>query len=92
MTINQTIIQETLGTFETVSESIKYLSSEIFLPSVIVYWFFQFLLILIVGLALVRHDRSKFWGIFLLTQLIGLIILFFIFVFPILPQWINKII
>ena len=93
MNINQTLIQETLKTFDTVSESIKYLSSELFLPSVIAYWFFQFLLILIIGLSVIKgKGKEKFWAIFFITQLIGLILLFLIFIFPVIPQLIDKII
>ena len=90
--INQTLIQETLKTFDTVSDSIKYLSSEIFLSSIIFYWFFQFLLILIIGLATIKKNREKFWSIFVITQLTGLILLFLIFIFPVIPQLINNII
>ena len=89
--INQTIIQETLKTFDTLSDSIKYLSTELFLPSIIFYWFFQFLLILIIGLATVKKNKEKFWAIFVITQLVGGILLFLIFVFPVIPQMLNKI-
>lgn len=56
-----------------------------FLPSVIVYWLFQFVLTMAIGLIVVKRDLGNFFGIFILTQLIGAVILFFIFMYPVVP-------
>ncbi len=84
--INSTQIVTHLMNTTTNSEFIKVASSQIFLKSVVVYWVFQLILTLVIGLALVEKNKGKFWAIFILTQLVGGIILFFTFVFPILPN------
>ena len=65
--------------------------AQLFFPSIIAYYIFQFFLTMILGLIIVRRDRENFWAIFITTQIIGAIVLFFIFIFPIIPQMIAKI-
>lgn len=89
--INETLIIEQVQQITNTSDFIYYLSKNIFLSSLVVYWLFQFLLTLIIGLSTTWKDRDKFWVIFILTQLIGAIILFFIFIFPVIPQWVSNI-
>lgn len=76
----------------TIGEFIRYISNKVFLPSIATYWIIQFILILLIGLATVREDKDTYFIIFAVTQLIGAVVLFFIFVLPILPQLISRII
>ena len=69
---------------------IQYTSYQLFLPSVLVYWLSQFFLTMIIGMILVRKDKENFWAIFILTQLASLIILFFIFVYPVIPNLLSN--
>ena len=89
--INQTILLEEVGKLVEESEILSYLSYNIYLPSIAFYWVFQFILTMIVGYVFVKEDKGKFFVIFIFTQLIGAIVLFFIFIYPIIPQIINSI-
>ena len=89
--INKTILLEEIGKRTTESDILIYLSNNIYLPSVAFYWVFQFILTMIVGYALVKEDKGKFFAIFIFTQLIGAIVLFLIFVYPVIPGIIDKI-
>jgi len=89
--INQTlIIKEAIET-TTTQDFIISLSNNLFLSSIVIHWLFQFLVILILGTALVKEDKGKFFAIFVFIQLIGAIILFFIFIYPVIPQVISEI-
>lgn len=88
--INQTIIIEQISKLTETSDILKYLSNNIYLPSVVAYWVFQFLLTMIVGYIMVKEDKGKFFAIFIFTQMVGAIILFFIFIYPVIPQILNR--
>jgi hypothetical protein len=88
--INATDIIQGTKNITSQSDFISYTSQKMFVPSILSYWIFQFLLTLIIGMILVRKDKGNFFAIFLLTQLIGGIFLLFIFWFPIIPQFIDK--
>ena len=75
----------------TIVENLINSTSNIYLPSMIFYFIFQFLLTMLVGTIFIREDKANFWAVFIFTQLIGVIILFFIFIFPIIPQILDKI-
>jgi len=72
------------------TEYISHMSSNIFLPSIIFYWIFQFLIILILGNIFVKKDKANFFSIFVFIQLIGAIILFFTFIYPVFPDLLGK--
>jgi len=88
--INATIIINILQNVTSSNEILKTISNTIYIPSIALYWLFQFILTLSLGLIYVRKDLGKFWGIFILTQLIGLIVLFFIFIVPIIPNIVSS--
>ena len=88
--LNQTLLIEEIGKRVTENDILTYLSNSIYLPSVAFYWVFQFILTMIVGYIFVKEDKGKFFAIFIFTQLIGGIVLFFIFVFPIIPGLVGK--
>ena len=75
------------------TEELLSKSAELFIPSIIAYWLIQFFLTLILGLIFVKtpQGRQNFWVIFIFAQLIGAIILFFIFFFPFVPQILESI-
>lgn len=75
------------STIDTVMQE----TAKIFLPSILLYVIIMFLLVLLVGAIFIKSDKGNFWAIFIFTQLVGWIILFFIFIFPIIPQFLNKI-
>ena len=89
--INSTQLISDLGQLTTESEIVTHLSNKIFLPSIATYWVFQFLITMIIGYTMIKKDKGKFLAIFILTQLIGAIILFFIFIYPIIPQMLDKV-
>jgi len=89
--INQTLILENAAQQPGVTEFISSLASSVFLKSIVFYWVFQFLVILILGNIFVKKDKGNFWAIFVFIQLIGAIILFFIFIYPIVPQIIERV-
>lgn len=72
------------------SQQILQYSADNLLPSMIFYWVVLFAITLFVGLFFIEKDKANFWAIFIFTQLVGLLILFFIFVIPIIPQWLSN--
>jgi len=89
--INQTQVLEEAGKQVDVIGFITSLSSNVFLPAITFYWIFQFLIILMLGYIFVKKDRANFFSIFVFIQLIGAIILFFIFIYPVIPQLISEV-
>ena len=89
--INTTDYLSQIQNSTSIDQIIDFSSKQLFLPSIISYWLFQFIITLIIGLALVRENRSNFWAIFILTQVVGLVILTFIFIVPFFPQLLSKI-
>ena len=89
--VNATLIHEGIANLTNEKEIMTYISNNLYLPSIAFYWIFQFILTMIVGYASVKEDKGKFFAIFIFTQLIGAVILFFIFVYPIIPQFIGRI-
>ena len=81
---------DTAISMPTELDFIRTISIKIFLPSVAAYWLIQFVIILIIGLLVINKDKDTYFVIFVVTQLIGALILFFIFVLPIVPEFINN--
>ena len=84
-------IVDTAVAMPTELDFIKTISNSVFLPSIAAYWITQFMIILIIGLLVINKDKDTYFMIFIVTQLISAVILFFIFVLPILPQAISNI-
>lgn len=89
MILNSTQIIEKVTGITSTSDLITA-QADVFKTSIIVYFIIQFLITSLLGIILVRKDIEKFWVIFILTQLIGGILLFFTFWLPILPQLLDK--
>ena len=74
------------------SDLMIYASKELFLPSII----FAYVVILVLmgglGLAFIGKDKNNFLAIFIFSILVLGILLFSIFIFPVIPQFIDKII
>lgn len=87
---NATVVANAIMNFSTQSDLITY-QAKTFQPSIIAYFLIQLIITSILGLILVKKDFEKFWMIFIFTFLIGGIVLFFTFFFPILPQFLEKI-
>ena len=81
---------DTAVAMSTEIDFIRTISNKIFLPSVVAYWLMQFIIILLIGLLTVSNDKDTYFIIFIVTQLIGALMLFFIFILPIIPQLINN--
>jgi len=64
-----------------------------FLPSIIFYWIFVFLIMLFMGYALIKtkEGRANFFAVFIFVHILSAVILFLTFVFPVIPQLLNKI-
>lgn len=56
-----------------------------FVPAVSIAWLGVFILTLLLGMIMIRKDLANFWAIFILTQLILAVALFFTFIYPITP-------
>lgn len=87
--INQTLIIEELSKLTIEKDILNYISYNIYILPIAAYWLFQFILTMIIGYIFVKEDKSKFFAIFIFTQLIGAILLFFTFIYPVLPPLIN---
>ena len=88
--INQTILSEEIIKKTTELDMLTYISNTIYIPSIVAYWIFQYLLTMIIGYGAVKEDKGKFFAIFIFTQLVGAIILFFIFIYPIIPTFLDR--
>lgn len=82
---NATIICEQI-TNKTIEGGLKVVG-EAYLPSFLIFWVGTLLLILIIGLATIKKDFAKFFAIFIIPLLLGLLILIFTFVIPLIPKF-----
>lgn len=74
----------------TQSELLQYAATELFIPAVIAIFVAVLLLMLIMGAVIIRKDKANFYAIFVFNWLIIAILLFFVFWFPIIPQFLSK--
>ncbi len=65
---------------------ITHFSFQLFVPTIIFVWIIQFLITLILGMFCVKDDVGRFLAIFVLVQLFSGILLFFSFIYPVIPQ------
>lgn len=83
--LNSTLICEQI--LEKSTEQSLKIIGEVFLPSFLLFWLGSLTLILIIGLAIIKKDLDKFFIVFIIPFLLGLVILIFTFVIPIIPKF-----
>lgn len=84
---NQTILIEAIRNL-TESEGLKYISTNIFSLTIIVYLLMIWILTLLFhALTNIKNKTEYFVVVFLIPQLLGLVYLFFSFVVPIIPKF-----
>ena len=71
---------------KTAEESIKAMG-EVFLPSILIAWTVLIILTLIIAVCVLKKGWGNFFIIFILPQIVFLVLILFIFVIPILPEW-----
>ena len=67
-------------------------AADIFKPSIIFIFSLVLIIQLIIGMVVVKKERANFYAIFLLIWIIIAILLFLTFWFPVIPEFVEKII
>ena len=89
--INITDYKEGLTNITTQSELLAYTSKELFQSSIVFVFISVLLLMLIMGLIIISRDKANFYAIFIFSWLVAGTLLFFTFFFPVIPQFLDKI-
>ena len=88
--MNVTDIQNTIINATTESELVSS-TATVFKSSIIFIFLFVLLIMLFMGMFIINRDKANFYAIFVLSWLIAGILLFFTFWYPIVPQFMSKV-
>jgi len=74
---------------KTTEEGIKVIG-EVFLPSILIAWSILIILTLIIAACVLKKGWGNFFIIFILPQIVFFVLILFIFVIPVLPNWTSE--
>jgi len=67
-------------------EALKIIG-QVFMPSILIAWLITVVLTIIIALCILKKGFNNFFIIFILPNIVFLVLILFIFVIPIIPEW-----